>query len=138
MGPEPPFLVIRHGKSFWVERNEPGSCAATLQAFREGCFSEASCYDETGGLWPIVAANLRQRPSIIHRVLPWLRIPVELRLGSRKQVELREVIAQLVVVLKRDSGFSDYLKDSPAEVLQRFETARTPGDVIRIAGEHAA
>jgi hypothetical protein len=135
MRPKPPYLVIRHAKSFWVESDDP---AATLKAFREGCFSEACCYDGTGGLWPIVEAELKQRPSILYRVLPWLRVPVELRLGPRKEVDVREIVSQLAVVLESDSEFCEYLGASPAEVLRCFERARVPAEVIRIAGEYAA
>lgn len=39
--PQPPFLVIRAGKSFWVEGRALNQCSATLHAFREGCFRDA-------------------------------------------------------------------------------------------------
>jgi hypothetical protein len=135
--PEPPFLIIRKGKSFWVESTEPSKCAATLQAFREGCFTEACCYDRTGGLWSIADAKLEQGPSILYRILPWRRIPVELRFGPRKQVDVREVVSRLTEVLQNDSEFCVSLRVPPAELLLRFESARTPAEVIRIASEHA-
>lgn len=136
MTPEPPFLVIREGKSFWVENRPLNECSATLQAFRERCFRDACCYDTSGGLWPIVNAALKERLSLVQRLVPWRRIPVELHLGARSQADLRDVVSQLAVVLRSESGFNDSAAVPPKEILQRFEDARTPSDVIRIAREY--
>jgi len=137
MTPEPPFLFIREGKSFWVESRPLNECSATLQAFREGCFRDACCYDATGGLCPVVNAALKKRPSLAQRLLPWRRVPVELHLGARSQADLKDVVSQLAAVLRSESGFNESAAVPPKDILQRFEGARTPSDVIRIAREYA-
>jgi hypothetical protein len=136
MQPEPPFLVVRTGRAFWVETGTPEHIVATLQGFREGCFREAWFFDSTGGGWPILEATLKQRPSFIHQVLPWKRLAVELRLGSRMDMDLEAVVSQLAVILRSDNDFCESLRTPPAEVLARFQRARTPVDLITIASEY--
>src|SRR5512145_2971008 len=98
--PAPPYLVIRSGRSFWVEHRPPGSCAARLQAFRAGCFDEAHCYDESGRLWPIVGARLKRSPSFLERLLPSRWVPVELELGPAQPAAIEDVVARLASVLR--------------------------------------
>jgi hypothetical protein len=135
--PEPPFLVIREGKSFWVESRPLNECSATLQAFREGCFRDACCYDATGGVWPILSAQLKERPSLAQRLLPWRRVAVQLRIGARSEADLKALLSQLAVVLQSEGEFCESLAVPPNQILQRLETARTPSDAIRIACECA-
>jgi hypothetical protein len=136
MQPKPPFLVIRPGLAFWVETRAPERTGATLQALRDGCFRDAWCFDSSGGGWPILEATLKQRPSFIHQVLPWKRLAVELRLGSRMDMDLEAVVSQLAVILRSDNDFCESLRTPPAEVLARFQRALTPVDLITIASEY--
>ena len=131
--PKPPFLVIRERMSFWVETSAANEASATLQAFHEGCFRDASCYDATGGLWRIVGAALTKRPSFLQRMLPWRKVPVQLQLGPRTETTVAEVVSRLAHVLRTDNEFSEHLGASSAELLRRFQSARTPLDIIRIA-----
>lgn len=135
MNPKPPFVVIHQGKSFWVEERTVNEWRATLQAFHDGCFKDACCYDATGGLWPVLSAGLRQPPSFVQRLLPWRQVPVEIRLGARSEPDLRDVIRKLEVVLRSESDFSESLDTSPTALLERLEGARMPLDVIRIVSE---
>ena len=135
MNPEPPFLVIREGKSFWVEKRPVNECSATPQAFQEGCFRDACCYDATGGVWPIVGAELKERLSVAQRLLPWRRVRVEIQLGARCDVDLGNVLSKLALVLRSQSEFTSSLISPPSELLRRFEAARKPSDVIQVASE---
>jgi hypothetical protein len=130
---QPPYLLIREGKAFWVESRPPSESSATLQAFEEGCFNDAWCYDATGSLWPIMSARLKRHPSFLQRVLPWRRVSVELQVGTPAHVDMAQVISRLAKVLQIDNEFCEYLPVSPMDILRRFETARTPGDIIGIA-----
>ena len=76
--PQPPYLVIREGKAFWVEARPLGEIFATVQAFEEGCFQEGWCYDGTGRLWPITTAAPKRERSFFERLLPWKRVPLQL------------------------------------------------------------
>lgn len=133
MIPKPPFLIIRKGKSFWVENASLNNWTATLQAFREGCFLEASCYDAAGGMWPITKATLTQRPSLFQRLLPWRRVAVELHLGARVEVDIKHAVSQLEEVLRSDTEFIEFLAISSKVALSRFHDANTHQDVIDIA-----
>jgi len=135
MNPQPPFLVIRKGTSFWVEDRPVDECSATLQAFHDGCFHDACCYDAAGARWPILGASLRRRPSLAQRLLPWRQVPVEIRLGACSQPDLREVISELAAVLKRGGEFGDSLTIGPGALIERFQGASLPSDIIRIAVE---
>lgn len=135
MTPTPPMLFIRPGHSFWV-RNQPlGTCSATLQSFEEGCFHNACCYDVAGHFWPVVDAALTIPVSLARHMPPWRQMPVRLHLGAPRHIPLEEVVALLAEVLQGESAFNDFLGRPPAEVLARLKSARTPLDVIRIAGE---
>ena len=70
--------------------------------------------------------------GLVLRCDRWL---VELHLGDRAELRITEEVLRIAAVLQSDSEFCQSLKASPTEVLQRLEEARTPGDVIRIAGE---
>ena len=131
--PEPPFLIVRKGQSFWVETRAVDDCSATLQAFHEGCFGDAWCYDSTGGAWPILEARLKQPPSFVHRVLPWKRVAVELHLGARVNADLPRLVSELATVLRSGNEFCESLPAPPAEILARFERARAPAEIIHIA-----
>jgi hypothetical protein len=136
--PAPPFLVIREGKSFWVEERPVNECTATLQAFHEGCFRHACCYDATGRLWPIVRAVLQERPSLAQRLMPWRQVRVEIHFGTRFEIDLRDVVSKLAIVLGSESEFNDSLTVPPRELAKHFESARTPSDLIRMVIECAS
>ena len=133
---EPPFLVVRPGVSFWVETRPLEDCSATLQAFRAGCFLDAWCYDPAGGGWPILEATLQHRPSPSDEVLPWTHVGVALRLGPRIDADIRSVVAQLALVLRSGNEFCESLRTPPADVLDRFQRARTTAEIIGIAREY--
>jgi len=134
--PRPPYLLIREGKAFWVEGRPPIESSATLQALEEGCFHDAWCYDATGTLWRIVTATLKGQPSFLQRVLPWRRVPVALEVGMPTHVGVADIISRLARVLRSDNEFCEYLRASPMDILHRFEAARTPSDVIRVARDY--
>ena len=131
--PLPPCLLIREGEGFWVEEGPPSEISVTLQALEEGCFRDAWCYDATGRLWPIVASRLKEQPSFLQRLLPWRQFPVEIQFGTPSHLSMSEVISRLARVLRSDNAFCDYFRASPVEILNRFEAARTPGDIIQVA-----
>jgi hypothetical protein len=134
--PQPPYLLIREGKAFWVESRPPRNSSATLQAFKEGCFNDAWCYDATGRLWPIDSATLKRQPSFLQRVLPWRRVSVELQMGTPARVDVAEVVSRLGRVLRVDNEFCEYLPAPPIDILNRFKAAHTPKDIIGIAREY--
>lgn len=136
MSLQPPYLVIREGKAFWVEVHPPTDSSATLQALEEGCFHDAWCYDATGSLWPIVAASLKGQPSFLNRVLAWRRVPVALELGAPTHIGIPDVISRLAKVLRIDNEFCGYLRAAPLDIIRHFEAARTPSDIIRIARDY--
>jgi hypothetical protein len=131
--PQPPYLLIRERKAFWIESRPPSESSATLQAFEEGCFNDAWCYDATGSLWPVVSAALKGQPSFLQRVLPWRRVSVELQVGIPAHVDVAEVISRLATVLRTNNAFCEDLPASPMAILSRFEAARTPSDIIGVA-----
>lgn len=133
MHPEPPVLVVRMGQSFWIEARAAGDCAATLQAFREGCFRDAWCYDSTGGGWPILEARLKQRPSFLHRLMPWRQVAVELHLGSRIHADPADVFSRLATILRSGNEFCDSLRTPPHELLPRLQNARDLAVIIQVA-----
>ncbi len=106
-----------------------------LSAFSKGYFCDACVYDADGGLWPIVKSAPKNRSSYGQRLLPWRQIQVELQFGPRSQVEVADVIAKLAVILGSKSEFTEAMTICLLKILQRFEGARTPLDVIRIADE---
>ena len=139
--PQPPYLVIREGRAFWVEDRSLGETSATLQAFEEGCFHNAWCYDATGSLWPIVTAALKEPPSFLRRLFAWRRVPVQLQFGPPTRVDVPDVVARLAKVLRSDNEFCEHLPSPPTDILNRFGEAHTPGDIISVArdyGERAA
>jgi hypothetical protein len=134
--PQPPYLVIREGKAFWVEERSLGETSATLQAFEEGCFHNAWCYDATGSLWPIVIATLKEPPSFLRRLLAWRRVPVQLQFGAPTHVDVPDIVARLAKVLRSDNEFCEYLPDPPTDILHRFAEAHTPSDIISVARDY--
>lgn len=130
-----PLLVIQEELAFWVQHQDPSISEATLQAFQEGCFRSAYCYDQDGGLWPIAEAVLRAPPTLLQRILPWRKVQVRLTLGHREAVELKDIVARLAAILKSDSEFCDFVEPSPEELLEQFEKAKTPQEIIQIAEE---
>jgi hypothetical protein len=133
MHPQPPFLVVRAGQSFWIETRAAGDCSATLQAFREGCFRDAWCYDSTGSGWPILVARLKQRPSFLQWLMPWKQVAVELHLGSRIAADPAGVIASLAAILRSGNEFCDSLRTPPHDLVTRFQNARELADIIQVA-----
>jgi hypothetical protein len=131
----PPYLVVRPGQSFWVETRSPEDCTATLQAFQDGCYTGAWCYDAMGGQWPVVEARLKTRPSFLDRVMPGRRVPVELRIGPRAEVDMADALRRIREVLNSDNEFCEYLNSRTpvTEVLAQFEGARTTADLIAVA-----
>jgi hypothetical protein len=136
MPPQPPFIVVRKGLAFWVETRPVDNCSATLQAFREGCFRDAWCYDSTGGGWPILEATLKQPPSLSQRMLRWKRVAVELRLGSRVNTDPATLVSELATVLRSGNEFCESLPTPPGELLATIERAPGVADIIHIARTH--
>lgn len=134
--PRPPYLVLREGKAFWVETRPLGETTATLQAFEEGCFHEACCYDASGSLWPVLTATLKGQPSLSGRLFAWRRVPVQLGVGAPTHVGVRDIISRLANVLRSDNEFCEYLPSPPTDILRRFEEALTPSDIIRVARDY--
>ena len=134
--PEPPYLVIREAKAFWVEGRRLGETSATLQAFEGGCFREAWCYDASGSLWPIVTAMLKAQPSFLERLLAWRRVRVQLEFGAPVHAGVQDIVSRLAKVLRSDNEFCEYLPAPPTAILHRFEEARTPSDIIRVARDY--
>jgi len=133
---QPPFLVVRPGQSIWVETRAPRDCATTLQAFQSGCLSETWWYDAAGGAWPVVEAKLKDRPSLVDRVLPWRRVAVELHFGPRAEANVSEVLSRIGEVLHSDNEFCAHLKTSMADIWAQFSNARTTADLIAVANRH--
>ena len=128
----PPFLVIRPGKAFWVETRSPHDATATPGAFADGCYSGTWWYDSSGGVWTVVAATLRTRPSLLDRGLQ-RPVAVELTFGSRAEGDVAEALARLREILS-DDEFCDSLKTPAGDVLAQFENARTIADLVAIVG----
>ena len=128
----PPFLVVRPGKAFWVETRPPQDVTATLRAFADGCYSGTWWYDSSGGVWTVVEAKLQKRPSILDRGLQ-RPVAVELRFGPRADGDLAEALARISEVLNNDNEFCDSLKTPAVEVSAQFETARTTADLLAVA-----
>jgi hypothetical protein len=128
----PPFLVIRPGKAFWVETRPPQDATATLRAFADGCYSGTWWYDSTGGVWNVVEAELKKRPSLFDRGLQ-RPVAVELRFGPRAEGDLAEALARISEVLRSDNEFCDDLKTPAVEIWAQFESARTTADLIAVA-----
>lgn len=129
---KPPFLVIRPGKAFWVETRPPQNATATLGAFADGCYSGTQWYDSTGGVWTVVEATLKKRPSLFDRALE-RPVAVELRFGPRAEGDLAEALARIHEVLRSDNEFCDDLKTPAADIWNRFESARTTAELVAVA-----
>ena len=128
----PPFLVIRPRKAFWVEIRSPQDATATLQAFADGCYSGTWWYDSTGGVWTVVEAKLKKRPSLLDRGLP-RPVAVELDFGPRAEGDLPEALARISDVLRSANEFCDALKTPVVEIWAQFETARSTADLVAVA-----
>lgn len=136
--PVAPYLVIRRALAYWVEHRPPADCLARLQAFREGCFDDAWCFDATGRIWPIVNARVARRLRLWERISATHWVPIEIELGPHSKPPLPEVVSRLADVLLGPSEFCDHLTEPPEALLQRFEAAGTPEELIRVADEHVA
>jgi hypothetical protein len=128
----PPFLVIRPGKAFWVETRPPQEATATLRAFADGCYSGTWWYDSTGGVWTVVEDKLKKRPSLLDRGLQ-RPVVVELHFGPRREGDLAEALARIGEVLRSDNEFCDSLKTPAAEIWAQFESAHTTADLVAMA-----
>ena len=127
-----PFLIIRPGKAFWVETRSPGEATATLRAFAEGCYSNTWWYDSTGGVWTVVEAKLKRRPSLLDRGLH-RPVGVELRFGPRAEGDLASALIRLGEVLRSGNEFCEHLKAPAAQIRAQFERARTTADLVAVA-----
>ena len=128
----PPFLVIRPSKAFWVEIRSPHDATATVQAFADGCYSGTAWYDSTGGVWTVVEAHLKMRPSLLDRALQ-RRVAVELSFGPRAEGDVTDALTRIGDVLRSDNEFCDKLKTPVAQIWAQFERARTTADLIALA-----
>ena len=128
---KPPFLVIRPGKAFWVERGAQQDARATPGAFAEGCYCDTWWYDATGGVWSVVEAALRKAPSLLDRALQ-RPVSVVFRFGARGEGNLAAALAQLHEVL-RSGEFCESLKSSAAEVRAQFDRVRTTAELVDVA-----
>ena len=138
--PQPPYLCIREGISFWVERRPVTDVSATRQAYEEGCYQELSCYDGSGRLWPVLTATMSidalERPveGWWQRLVgPPPQFRVSLDVGPWRSVEVQEIIACLTRILQSNNEFCEDLPIVAAEILRQFGAARTPDEIIRIA-----
>ena len=102
--PHPPYLVIREGKAFWVETRSLGEGSATLQALDEDCYRDAWCYDAGGSRWSILAATLKEQPSLWERLFAWRRVPIRLEFGAPRPVDLFDVVSCLAKVLRSENA----------------------------------
>jgi hypothetical protein len=134
--PPPPYLVIREGKSFWVEARHFGESSATLQALEERCFHDAWCYDASGRMWPIVNAALKARPSFLQRLCPWRPVPVELQVGMPTSIAAADIVARLATVLRSSNAFCEGLSAPPTDILAGFASAQAPSEIIAIARDY--
>jgi hypothetical protein len=132
----PPYLVVRPALSFWVESRPPTDCSATLQAFEDRCFSHAWCYDAAGRAWRVVEARLKRPPTLVERVLPWRRVPVELRVEPRAEGGFAEALALIREILESDNDFREFLETPPAELLACVSGARNTADLIALLERH--
>ena len=107
----PPFLVIRPGKAFWVETRPPHDATATLRAFADGCYSGTWWYDSTGGVWTVVEATLKKRASLLDRGLQ-RPVAVELRFGPRAEGDLAEALARIREVTPQRQRILRRLQDT--------------------------
>ena len=128
----PPFFVIRPGQAFWVETRPPHDATATLGAFADGCYSGTWWYDSTGGVWTVVRARLKKRPSLLDR---WLQRPVgvELGFGAREEGDLTEALNRIGDVIRSDNEFCDSLKTPAEQILTQFSHARFTADLVAVA-----
>src|SRR5688572_28971653 len=129
---EPSLLIIRSGKAFWVETRPPEDATATLYAFADGCYSGTWWYDSTGGIWTVVEAKLKKRPSLLDRGLH-RSVAVELRFGPRAEADLAEALTRIGEVLRSDNEFCDHLKTPAVQIWAQFESARTTADLVAVA-----
>jgi hypothetical protein len=129
--PDPPFLVLRPGISFWVEREAHAEMRATLQALRDGCFEGAQCIDGSGGLCPVLAAAA-DRSTIVYRIVPWKRVRVSVRLGPRSEIGLSDLVEALNGALESTTGFRDHLGVQPSELARRLRACGSIAQVIRV------
>ena len=131
-GMNPPFLVIRPARAFWVETCPARDATATLGAFSDGCYAGTWWYDSSGGVRTVLEARLRKHPSFLDRALD-RSVAVELRFGPRAQGDLPEAVVRLQEVLHSDNEFCEHLKTPAAEILAQFADARTIADLIAVA-----
>jgi hypothetical protein len=131
-GSAPPFLIIREGVSFWVDTRPLEHCTATPQAFREGCFQDAWCYDVAGAGRPIIAATMLE-PSTLDKLSLWKQFPVQLTLGSCVPTDLDRVASKMAVVLRSDNEFCELSQRSREDHLAKLKGAQTMADLIEIA-----
>jgi hypothetical protein len=129
--PLPPCLVIRPRLAFWIEPRARDGWRATPEAFQAGCYEDASCYDESGRLWPIVAARLARPPSWLERLVS-RPVPVTIEFGDARPIPLKEVRSLLAGVLREENEFGDDLPLTPTALIERLAGAHTPRELIRV------
>jgi hypothetical protein len=130
--------VIREGLAFWVETRPNGQAMATRQAFAEGCFLNVLCYDASGQLWPVAEANLTAPQGLWTRLRPWRRVLVQLRFGTPRETPVSEVVLRLASILREDNEFCEHLSCAPSQLLEKFQRAESPGDLIAMAGNETS
>ena len=134
MTPKPPLLFIRPKLAFWTESEWNATSLTTLQGFREGCFENTWCLDSDGQRWPIAAASLLGQATLLHKFLPWRRLPVALTLGSPTRVTLGEVVEALCEILSHpDADFPFALAAPPTSIQARLKNAQSIPELISIA-----
>jgi hypothetical protein len=129
---KPPFLVIRPGKAFWVEPRPPEDATAILRAFADGCYLGTWWYDSSGGVWTVVEAKLKNRPSLLDRALQ-RAVAVELRFGPRAEADVAEALARIDEVLRSDNDFCDDLDTPAVEIRTQFARVRTTPELVAAA-----
>lgn len=129
----PPFLVVRPGVTFWLERRHPNELRGYAQAVREGCFDDAYCLDLVGRMWPVAGYCL---PGChpIRRVL-MLMVPIELQLGVPHPDALERVLQDLKTTLTSDTEVVDYLREAgegPGPILEGLEQCDTTESLFQL------
>jgi hypothetical protein len=135
--PEPPFLVIRPGVAFWIERAPHSRVRATLQAYRDGCYDGADFIDGRGGAWPVVSASLREAPPPLAWATPAKLMRVKVRLGPRQDVQLGLVVSRLSRIVLSGSEFCDHIRIPPDSLVTLLEECASISEVIGVVEAHA-
>ena len=130
MDTENQVLIVKPGKSFWLEVDSD-NISCTLQFFDEGGFEGMLLYDRSGMVTKVEQASLTRKSVLQDKLLPWRRIPVRLECGHPRQCDVSEVVAWLTNILDNEE-FEYDRGPAPDEVKRQLRFAVSPDDVFRI------